>query len=69
MPFEGRFYRRSDRYLKKGVSESIVYAIKHVIFQLYWAYPDRVVTTELITKAFLYKSVEVEPYASAPKCS
>ena len=65
MSFEGWSSRHSGRYLKTSISESIVHAIEHVSFPLCWTYIGRVITTELITRAFLYKSIEVDTYPSA----
>ena len=35
-------YKDIDRYLKNGVSKTIVHVIKHVNFQLYRVHPDGV---------------------------
>ena len=39
--------RHINRYLKNGVSSSIVHEIKHVDFQLYRAHPERVIWNKL----------------------
>ena len=39
--------RHINRYLKNGVSNSIVHEIKHVDFQLYRAHPERVIWNKL----------------------
>ena len=38
-----RAHRHIDRYLKNGVSKSIVHMIKHANFQLYRVHPDGVI--------------------------
>ena len=92
------FYRSSYRYLKNGVSKSIVVSIKPTNFQIYKAYSDgvfgktgnwrqlykqtsstfykkvlcvspnnvlrRKTNLDAITRAFLYRSVDVQTSAS-----
>ena len=43
--FKDRYltWRHTDRYLKNGVSKSIVPAIKPANFQFYRVYPDRII--------------------------
>ena len=36
-------YKDIDRYLKNGVSKTIVHVTKHVNFQLYRVHPDGVI--------------------------
>ena len=44
------YQRHIDRYLKNGVSKSIVHVIKHVSFQLYMAHPYEVIWKKLKTE-------------------
>ena len=59
--------RRCDRYLKNGESNNIAHVIKHANFQLYRAYPARVIWKKLTTDG-KYVNKRVRLFINQTRC-